>query len=218
MHEEALKEIARQLRQPHGEHATEIGERMNKGNHLMNISAIGNLAPQAHDTILEIGMGNGFFVKDILSIDPSIHYAGCDFSEAMIEAATQLNQDAVNNGQASFHLASADSLPFEQATFNKVFTANTIYFWENPPLILNEIKRVLKPQGQLLIAFRPKWAMEQYPFTQYGFTMYAMEELITLLSDNGFVVNKAFEEQEPDQEINGETITAAYAIINAEKV
>lgn len=218
MHEEALKEIAGQLRQPHGEHATEVGERMNKGNYLMNIAAIETLAPKAQDTILEIGMGNGFFVKDILSIDPTIHYSACDFSEAMIEAATQLNQQAIGSGQAAFHLASADSLPFEESTFNKVFTVNTIYFWENPALVLDEIKRVLKPQGQLLIAFRPKWAMEQYAFTQYGFTMYAMEELVTFLSANGFVVSQSFEKQEPDQEINGETITAAFAIVLAEKI
>ncbi len=218
MHEEALKEIAGQLRQPHGEHATEVGERMNKGNYLMNVAAIETLAPQAQDTILEIGMGNGFFVKDILSMDPSVHYSGCDFSEAMIEAATQLNQEVVNTGQASFILAPANSLPFEESTFNKVFTVDTIYFWENPTPVLDEIKRVLKPQGQLLIAFRPKWAMEQYPFTQYGFTMYTMEELVALLPANGFVVSQSFEKQEPDQEINGETVIAAFAIILAEKI
>jgi len=217
MHEDFLKEIARQLRQPHGEHATEVGDRMNKGNELMNQLAINLLNPQANDVILEIGMGNGFFVKDILALADAIHYIGCDFSEEMVKAAILHNQEFINNGQAKFFLASADALPFESPTFNKVFTVNTLYFWENPPLVLNEIKRVLKPQGQLLIAIRPKAIMEQYAFTQYGFAMYSKEELCDLLSDNGFKVIQISEEKEPDQEINGETVTVASLIVCAEK-
>ena len=218
MHEEALKEIARQLRQPHGEHATEVGERMNQGNKLMNLSAINKLNAQANDVILEIGMGNGFFVKDILSLASAIHYIGCDFSEAMVEAAILQNKAFIDNHQAKFFLASADSLPFELPTFNKVFTVNTLYFWENPPLVLYEIKRVLKPEGQLLVAIRPKEIMEQYAFTQYGFTMYSKEELCDLLVDNGFSITQILEEQEPDQEINGETVSVASLIVSAEKV
>jgi ubiquinone/menaquinone biosynthesis C-methylase UbiE len=218
MHEEVLKEIASQLRKPHGEHATEVGERMNKGNQEINLLAINTLNAQANDVILEIGMGNGFFVKDILSLAPAIHYIGCDFSEPMVEAAILHSKEFIDNSQAKFFLASADSLPFESPTFNKIFTVNTIYFWENPTMILDEIKRVLKPQGQLLIAIRPKAIMEQYAFTQYGFTMYTKEDLCTLLTENGFKVTQAFEEQEPDQEINGETITVASLIVCAEKV
>lgn len=217
MHEEFLKEIASQLRQPHGEHANEVGERMNKGNELMNLSAINLLNAQPNDVILEIGMGNGFFVKDILALASAIHYIGCDFSEEMVKAAILHNQEFINSGQAKFFLASADSLPFESPSFNKIFTVNTLYFWENPPLILNEIKRVLKSEGQLLIAIRPKAIMEQYAFTQYGFTMYTKEELCDLLSDNGFRVTQIVEEQEPDQEINGATVPVASLIVCAEK-
>lgn len=217
MHEEFLKEIAGQLRQPHGEHAIEVGERMNKGNELMNLSAINMLHPQANDVILEIGMGNGFFVKDILGLAPAIHYIGCDFSEEMVRAAISHNQEFINNSQAKFFLASADSLPFESPTFNKVFTVNTLYFWENPPLVLNEIKRVLKPEGQLLIAIRPKEIMEHYAFTQYGFTMYTKEYIENLLAENGFKIIQSLEEQEPDQEINGETVSVASLIVRAER-
>ncbi|HEY1055267.1 MAG TPA: class I SAM-dependent methyltransferase [Emticicia sp.] len=217
MHEETLKEIARQLKQPHGEHAIEVGERMNKGNQFMNVWAINKLNAQANEVILEIGMGNGFFVKDILNSAHSIHYIGCDFSEEMVQAAIQYNQEFINNHQAKFFLASADALPFDLPTFNKVFTVNTLYFWENPPQVLNEIKRVLKPEGQLLIAIRPREIMEQYAFTQFGFTMYSKEELCTLLAENGFEVIEAIEEQEPDQEINGETVSVGSLIVLAEK-
>ena len=218
MNEDQLKEIAAQLRQPHGEMAHEVSGRMNKGNHHMNQFAIQTLKPQPGDAILEIGMGNGFFVKDILLSDESITYVGCDFSEAMVTEATELNNAYVQSGQARFQLASADSLPFATESFDKVFTVNTIYFWDNPTGVLDEMKRVLKPDGQLLIALRSKSVMESYPFTQYGFIMYDTDDLNTLLSENGLKITRILEEYEPDQEINGETISVSSMIVCAEKI
>ena len=73
--------IASQLRKPHGDQGAEVGKMMNKGNRLMNLAAIEQLNVEPKDNILEIGMGNGIFVRDILEKDSSILYTGCDFSE-----------------------------------------------------------------------------------------------------------------------------------------
>ena len=40
MNEEALKSIAAQLRQPHGEYAIQVGEKMNEGNLHINLNTI----------------------------------------------------------------------------------------------------------------------------------------------------------------------------------
>lgn len=72
-------------------------------------------------------------------------FTGCDFSEKMVEEATKQNQKLIKTGQAKFYLANAENLPFENEVFNKVFSVNTLYFWENPALILSEIWRVLQP-------------------------------------------------------------------------
>ncbi|MBK7811139.1 MAG: hypothetical protein IPI50_07870 [Saprospiraceae bacterium] len=63
MDEQTLKEIAKQLRQPSGEFATQVGQKMNEGNLHINLNTIEALNLQKGDHILEIGMGNGFFVK-----------------------------------------------------------------------------------------------------------------------------------------------------------
>src|SRR6476619_7183860 len=68
--------LAGQLRQPEGSLGIKVGENMNKGNRLMN---------------LEIGIGNGFFVKDIIASAKDVRYTGCDFSETMIKEAKDLN-------------------------------------------------------------------------------------------------------------------------------
>ena len=61
-----FRTIASQLRLPEGAIGKEVGANMNKGNRLMNLEAIKHLGISENDNILEIGMGNGFFVKDIL--------------------------------------------------------------------------------------------------------------------------------------------------------
>ena len=74
MEEEILKNIATQLRQPRGEFAVQVGERMNKGNLHINLFTLDALNLNGEENILEIGMGNGFFVKNLLNKYPKIKY------------------------------------------------------------------------------------------------------------------------------------------------
>jgi ubiquinone/menaquinone biosynthesis C-methylase UbiE len=217
MNEEALRSIAAQLRQPHGEYALQVGEMMNEGNLHINLNTIEALHPEPNDTILEIGMGNGFFVKAILAAADSVKYTGCDFSEAMVEEARKRNAQFVQSGQATFHTASADKLPFADETFDKIFTINTIYFWDDQPAVFAELRRVLKPKGQLLIAVRPKSVMQHYSFVKYGFNMFTKEELAQLVSAHHFIVTETLEKEEPEQELNGEKLNVQTLLVRAEK-
>ena len=124
MDEETQKQIAQQLRKPEGEMGIRVAEEMNLGNRWMNRRTLESLNAANGDNILEIGMGNGFFVKDILSVDNTIKYTGCDYSALMVEEARKLNKQFVENGQAQFYFSNADSLPFDSEKFNKIFTVN----------------------------------------------------------------------------------------------
>ena len=106
-------------------------------------------------------------------------------------------------------------MPFENETFTKAFTINTIYFWEDREKVLAEFHRVLKPGGGLFIAVRPKRNMEQMPFTKYGFNMFSKEDLTQLLSVNGFKVMNVIEETEPEQELNGKKLVTETLIVCA---
>ncbi|MEI7734507.1 MAG: class I SAM-dependent methyltransferase [Ferruginibacter sp.] len=211
------KQLAAQLRKPTGEEGIKTGEWMNKGNTHITISTIEVLDPKAYDTILETGMGNGFFVPQIITPHPSIHYIGCDFSDIMVAEAERINAPAIRNGQVRFVLADMTTMPFDDAVFNKVFTINSIYFWEDAVAVLNEIKRVLHPAGKFILTLRPKHLMEKYPFTQFGFKMFSKEEVCALLQQNGFTVTEVLEKQEPDFELNGEMIAIEHLIVVAKK-
>ncbi|MCR6640336.1 MAG: class I SAM-dependent methyltransferase [Sporocytophaga sp.] len=215
--EEQIKALAGQLRRPENEDGVKTGVHMNEGNKIMNLEAIKALSPCAHDKILEIGMGNGFFVKNIVSAHPTIVYTGCDFSETMINEAEKFNAEYIKSGRVQFHLASADKLPLDSNSYNKLFTVNTIYFWEDPKHTLNEFKRVLTSDGELTIVIRPKHIMEDIPVTKYGFNLYSKDELIDLLSENNFDVLEANEIEEPSREVMGKMIKFGSVVVRSKK-
>ncbi len=190
---------------------------MNEGNFHINLNTFEVLKVNKGDSILEIGMGNGFFVKNILSVDSSIKYTGCEFSEIMVEEACKHNRNFIASGNAEFLNADANELPFENETFDKVFSINTIYFWDNPQKVFGEIWRVLKSKGQVIISIRPKSIMENYPFVKYGFKTFSKDDLTEIIEKNNFKVIEIFEKDEPEIEINGELTKTATLIVKAEK-
>ncbi|MEO5602980.1 MAG: class I SAM-dependent methyltransferase [Cyclobacteriaceae bacterium] len=182
----------------------------------INRYTIDALRVQECDQLLEIGMGNGFFVSEILTGHPLVKYVGCDFSPVMVREAEIMNERFITACQAEFCLTSAEILPFDDGIFDKVFSVNTIFFWDDSRLILSEIRRVLKPAGEIIISVRPKATMEALPFVKYGFNTFSKEDLKALLIQS-FMVTAVIEKREPDQEINGDKIPMESLIVWAMK-
>lgn len=210
--------LAAQLRQPHGDMGKKVGESMNASNELINNQAIAAVNIKPNDTILEIGMGNGFFCKDVLQAANGVMYMGCDFSELMVAEASQLNEHFIDSKQATFILGNAEQLPFEASYFHNVFTVNTIYFWEDPNKVMTEIHRVLKPAGKLVVGLRTRASMQHLPFTQYGFTSYDEKELHTLLTRNNFTNIQIQQFDEPEGNFNGQVMKIENLIVSGEKL
>jgi ubiquinone/menaquinone biosynthesis C-methylase UbiE len=212
-----IETVASQLKKPQGAVGREVGMMMNKGNKLMNLAAIEKLKVTANDNILEIGMGNGFFVKEIVSKDKTVRYTGCDFSKMMVLEATSINAEYIQTGQAQFTQANVNRLPYKKESFNKVFTVNTIYFWEDAKKVLAEIRRILKNDGILIIALRPKSIMADLPVVKYGFNTFSREDCIKLLVENGFKMMSVSEKEEQDIELFGAKYKNAFMVVKAVK-
>jgi ubiquinone/menaquinone biosynthesis C-methylase UbiE len=212
-----FKSIADQLRKPQGDQGAEVGKMMNKGNRLMNLAAIEQLNVEPTDNILEIGMGNGVFVRNILEKNSSVRYTGCDFSETMIREAIINNRDFIKSGQAQFKKANVNRIPFKNASFNKVLTVNTIYFWENTGNVLAEIRRVLIKNGLLVICLRPKSVLSNLPVAQFGFKTFSKQNCIDLLAAGGFHEITAEEKDDDEIELSGQKYKNAYLLVKAAK-
>jgi ubiquinone/menaquinone biosynthesis C-methylase UbiE len=211
-----LQLLAAQLRKPVGEEGKQIGDVMNNGNKLINEWTIAELDLQEFDYVLEIGMGNGYFVKDIL-VKPGIRYEGIDYSEIMIGEATKMNHSFIEENKVHFTLATANKMPFADDTFTKIFAVNTIYFWGDAAKELQEIKRVLQSGGRFVLSIRNKESMQHMPFTEYGFVKYTCEELTDVLAKNGFKVINVLEQKEPIYNFNGQSMQLENIIVSCTK-
>jgi ubiquinone/menaquinone biosynthesis C-methylase UbiE len=216
MDTEKLKILAQNLAQPQGEKGIEIGEMMNETNIGMTLESIQTLLIEDNEHILEIGHGNAGHVRNILNKAIDVKYTGIDISETMHHEAIKLNKDFEN--QAEFVLYEGTELPFEDKTFDKIFTVNTVYFWEKPTDFLNEIYRVLKDNGTFVLTFGQRDFMEKLPFTKFGFTLYNTDEMEETVSKSYFKRMKISERQEEVKSKTGEeTITRNYTILTIKK-
>ncbi|OVE55698.1 class I SAM-dependent methyltransferase [Chryseobacterium mucoviscidosis] len=216
MDTEKLKILAQNLAHPQGEKGIEIGEMMNETNIGMTLESIQTLLIKDNEHILEIGHGNAGHVRNILNKAIDLKYTGIDISETMHHEAIKLNKDFEN--QAEFVLYEGTELPFEDKTFDKIFTVNTVYFWQKPTDFLNEIYRVLKDNGTFVLTFGQRDFMEKLPFTQFGFTLYNTDEMEEIVSKSYFKRMKISERQEEVKSKTGEeTLTRNYTILTIKK-
>ena len=215
--EHELKELASQLSHPKGENGKQTGYSMNVANDNMIRNVIAQISVKENSKILEIGPGNGKHIRYLFEINSGISYYGADISELMVEEATTLNSQLTASGKAVFQLADGEKLDYSDAFFTSIFTVNTLYFWKNPKEYLQEINRVLKPNGELIIGFIPKSTMEKIPFSKYGFELYENEDVQNLLEENNFSIDKIFSQTEEVLSNTGEVKIRTFTIIKALK-
>lgn len=181
------KFLAAQLRQPSGWFGKIVmRDFLNQHNEKMNDFAVEMLDLQPTDRVLDIGFGGGVTIEKMLGTIDTGKIHGVDFSREMVETAKQKFRLAIESNKASIEFADVRSLPFDDNTFDKVCTVNTIYFWDDPLASLQEIKRVIKHGGKLVVGIRSADKMKDLPVTQYNFRLYDPVAVRELLLDAGF--------------------------------
>ena len=212
-----LKERAAQLRKPTGALGLTIADLMNQGNALMCSNTYDKLNVEEKDSILEIGMGNGFFVPYLLRKQQHLSYVGLDYSELMVKTATEKNKDAVDAGHVTFIHGKLEALPFQPHTFHRICTSNTLYFWSAPEKSMQGLFKVLKAGGKLLVAIRPKDILNNLPVTEYNFIRYTEEEAKDLMVQAGFQDIQIEIVDEPDRIIEGKPFKLKSSYITGTK-
>lgn len=216
MEEKDLKILAQNLANPQGERGIQIGEMMHATNIGMTLESIHSLLIEDSEHILEIGHGNAGHLKSFLKIAKDLKYTGIDISETMHNEAKNLNSEFKD--QADFVLYEGEKLPFEDEVFDKIFTVNTVYFWNKPVEYLNEIYRVLKDNGTFILTFGQRDFMETLPFTAYDFTLYSNDEMEELISKTQFKRMKISEKEEEIKSKTGdELIKRIYTVLTIKK-
>lgn len=181
-----LRWVARQFRTPHGPVGRLWGWVMDRANAREIASSIEALSVEAHHHVLEIGFGGGMGLRLLLERARDATVTGTDISHVMLVRAERRFADAISNGRLRIVAAAVERLPFDDLSFARVVTVNTVYFWSDPERGLAEIFRVLQPGGRVVVGMRPPDFMRRLPFTRHGFRLYQPSELQGMLDQTGF--------------------------------
>lgn len=158
-------------------------------------AVVENIDIQQTDTILDIGFGNGYLLRKLSNKNPQ-KMCGIEISADMLNTTTIKNRRKIEQGKINILLADVQNLPFENASIDKVYTVNTVYFWQDIDKGFSEIKRVLKPNGIFLnVLYLKKW-LDKLPITQFGFTKYTVEQIEKATAESGLKIEKIVEIQQ----------------------
>ncbi|MEZ2321626.1 MAG: class I SAM-dependent methyltransferase [Microcoleus sp.] len=98
------------------------------------------------ERILDLGCGTGVLIQRLLQVAPASEVVGIDASAEMLEIAKHKLPEFVD-----LKLGSADRLPLASNYFDIVVSTSAFHFFRSPSQALQEAKRVLKPNGRLVI-------------------------------------------------------------------
>jgi ubiquinone/menaquinone biosynthesis C-methylase UbiE len=100
--------------------------------------------PRPDARALDVGAGPGYATLLVAKKHPAAHVTGIDFSPIQVKFAKQhLRKQPAPN--CDFMLGDALDLPFENESFDFVFSIASIKHWPDARQGLSEIRRVLRP-------------------------------------------------------------------------
>jgi ubiquinone/menaquinone biosynthesis C-methylase UbiE len=142
-----------------------------------------------NEHILDIACGTGELEKRLLNVHSDLKIIGVDISEKMLDMAR------LKLPNLEFVKASAIAMPFPDHKFDMVVTVSAFHYFDQPLDTLEEIRRILKPQGKVIIMdwCRDYWlchALDLFlkMFDPAHKDCYSQKELRDLLIASGFDV------------------------------
>jgi arsenite methyltransferase len=169
--------LAAQLRRPSGLLGRVTVAMLNRGNRKTNERAVELLGVSPSHRALDVGFGGGVGLE---ALSGAASLAGVDHSE-----------DAVRLARGRFpgarlEVGSVESLPFEDASFDRVLSVHTIYFWPDAAAGARELFRVTAPGGRVVLAFMRGEEMRGQKIHEQGFAFFEAADVAALLTGAGF--------------------------------
>src|SRR4030043_1048980 len=133
-----------------------------KGLHLLSVTVSA--------VVLEGGVGTGYSLKEIANFVGEKGKAhGIDVTPQMLELTRKRLKKAGFMDRVELYEGDARRMPYQNGKFDAVYMASTLELFDTPdiPVVLREVKRVLKPSGRLGVASLTKEGREGSLFIRF---------------------------------------------------
>jgi ubiquinone/menaquinone biosynthesis C-methylase UbiE len=116
-----------------------------------------NIQMKPTQNVLDIGFGNGYLINKLLKQNIPIKISGIEISNDMVTKVKNKNKNYIDDGILKLFLENINKTSFEDNIFDKIYTVNTIYFWQELNKCFSEINN---PEASLGVCL-PKQSMCQ---------------------------------------------------------
>ena len=109
--------------------------------------------PQKGDRVLDVACGTGIIARMVADrVGPTGAVVGVDLNPGMLKVARTVWSSGSRSGaQVEWQEASADKLPFPNASFDVAYCQLGLQFFADRPTALREMRRVLGSAGRLAV-------------------------------------------------------------------
>jgi ubiquinone/menaquinone biosynthesis C-methylase UbiE len=108
--------------------------------------------------ILDAGCGFGTTAIVLAQALPQSQVVGIDLSQPLLALAAQAARAASLDGRVTFEEADVQQIPYDDGVFDAVVNVQMLHIVEDPVAMLDEMERVLAPDGFLFMAdIRRSW-------------------------------------------------------------
>lgn len=150
----------------------------------VNDAAIDLLAPTTGEHVLEIGFGPGRSLGMIGAQGATA--TGIDVSTAMVAHAAHRNAAMLRAGALTLLVGDGVTIPLDDDSVDAALSVHSLYFWSEPQSTLEEIARVLRPGGRVLLVFRGREHPLPGRLDPAVYRSVTTDEALTWLRDAGF--------------------------------
>lgn len=101
---------------------------------------------------MDVGYGGGSNIKNLVDLERNVSIYGVDVSEESYKTATDLNQEAVSDGEVMLEIGDVAAMSYQADFFDVVFAIQTHMYWDNLKKGFEEIYRVMADDSVLIVS------------------------------------------------------------------